>query len=228
MLLIYKKLFLSIKSNVALLITAVIVGIIVSFVAQFFILSAKSLFSFFYLNSENFLVVKFFGYNMNYSSLIICLFASIIICLIIKIKNIDRWHGPADTIYAAHQKEGTLDTNKGFISTIASFISISGGASVGIYGPLVHFGGTLGAFLRRKKFMPIIPHDIIIGSGVAAAISAGFGSPLAGILFAHEVVLRHFSMKAITSIALSSITASVIATQIGLVEPRPIYGKAPG
>jgi CIC family chloride channel protein len=219
MLLIYKKLFLSIKSNVALLITAVIVGIIVSFVAQFFILSAKSLFSFFYLNSKNFLVVKFFGYNMNYSSLIICLFASIIICLIIKIKNIDRWHGPADTIYAAHQKEGTLDTNKGFISTIASFISISGGASVGIYGPLVHFGGTLGAFLRRKKFMPIIPHDIIIGSGVAAAISAGFGSPLAGILFAHEVVLRHFSMKAITSIALSSITASVIATQIGLVEP---------
>ena len=53
------------------------------------------------------------------------------------------------------KKKGTLDTEKGFLSTIAAFVSISGGASVGIYGPLVHFGGTLGAFLRRKKFMPL-------------------------------------------------------------------------
>ena len=43
--------------------------------------------------------------------------------------------------------------------------------------------------------MPKIQHDIIIGSGVAAAISAGFGAPIAGIIFAHEVVLRHFSLK---------------------------------
>ena len=61
-------------------------------------------------------------------------------------------------------------------------ISISGGASVGIYGPLVHFGATISSFLRRLQFMPKIQHDIIIGSGVAAAISAGFGAPIAGIM----------------------------------------------
>lgn len=214
----YKSLFLPIKTNFALLVTAVLTGLIVSIVAQLFILSAKNLYNFFYNNAENYFSIKVDVFDINFSSIIICLTASIIVCFIIKLKNIDRWHGPADTIYAAHQKKGTLDTEKGFISTIAAFISISGGASVGIYGPLVHFGGTLGAFLRRRKFMPIIPHDIIIGSGVAAAISAGFGAPLAGILFAHEVVLRHFSMKAITSIALSSITASVVANQVGLVD----------
>ena len=208
-----------IKSNVALLITALFVGIIVSIIAQLFILSAKNLFEVFYNNSETIFILNLFNFNLNLSPLIICVTASLLVCLLIKIKNIDRWHGPADTIYASHQKKGTLDTEKGFLSTLAAFISISGGASVGIYGPLVHFGGTLGVFLRRKKFMPVIPHDIIIGSGVAAAISAGFGSPLAGILFAHEVVLRHFSMKAITSIALASFTASVIANEIGLVEP---------
>ena len=89
---------------------------------------------------------------------------------------------PADTIYAAHQKAGTLDIKMGFNSTLASFFSISGGASVGMYGPLVHFGGTLAAYLRRRPFIPNIPHDIIIGAGVAAAISAGFGSPIAGII----------------------------------------------
>ena len=214
----YKSLFLSIKSNFALLVTAVLTGIIVSIVSQLFILSAKNLYNFFYNNADNYFTIKVDVFDINISSIIVCITASLIVCLIIRFKNIDRWHGPADTIYAAHQKKGSLDTERGFISTIAAFISISGGASVGIYGPLVHFGGTLGAFLRRRKFMPIIPHDIIIGSGVAAAISAGFGAPLAGILFAHEVVLRHFSMKAITAIALSSITASVVANQVGLVE----------
>ena len=219
MALFYKDLLLNIKSNVALLLTSTFVGLIVSIVAQLFILSAKNLYQYFYDSPDNYFIINLYDLDLNISSILICTLASLIVCFLIKLKNIDRWHGPADTIYAAHQKKGILDTEKGFLSTIAAFVSISGGASVGIYGPLVHFGGTLGAYLRRRKFMPSIPHDIIIGSGVAAAISAGFGSPLAGILFAHEVVLRHFSMKAITSIALSSITASVVANEIGLVEP---------
>jgi chloride channel protein, CIC family len=214
-----KNNFLLIRSNLILLLSAVFVGIVVSLVAQLFILSAKNIFNFFYNNPNNLFSININNFELNLSSLIFCLIASIIVCFLIKFKSIDRWHGPADTIYAAHQKGGTLDTERGFFSTIASFISISGGASVGIYGPLVHFGGTLGAFLRRRSFMPVIPHDIIIGSGVAAAISAGFGAPLAGIIFAHEVVLRHFSMKAVSSVALSSITASVIANEIGLVAP---------
>mgnify|MGYP005686342635 FL=1 len=96
--------------------------------------------------------------------------------------KLPRWFGPADTIYAAHHHAGILDLKGGFGSTLASFISISGGASVGIYGPLVHFGATVSSYIRRQKFIPKIPHDIIIGSGVAAAISAGFGAPLAGII----------------------------------------------
>ena len=80
--------------------------------------------------------------------------AGLFIALLIKFFGVKRWQGPADTIYAAHQKAGTLDIKSGFLSTIAAFFSISGGASVGIYGPLVHFGGTFGAFLRKRSFIP--------------------------------------------------------------------------
>ena len=139
--------------------------------------------------------------------------------VIIKFFKIDRWQGPADTIYAVHQKAGSLDVKKGFLSTIAAFFSISGGASVGIYGPLVHFGGTLAAFLRRITFIPNIPHNVIIGAGVAAAISAGFGSPIAGIIFAHEVILRYFSIRALTAISLASVSASFLAQSLNIVEP---------
>ena len=143
----FNKKILIIKTNIILLAAAAFVGLIVSLVAQLFILSAKSLYEFFYQNSDNIFVMKIYNFDINISSIFICTTASLIVCLIIKFNNIDRWHGPADTIYAAHQRKGTLDTKKGFLSTIAAFISISGGASVGIYGPLVHFGGTLGAFL---------------------------------------------------------------------------------
>ena len=68
-------------------------------------------------------------------------------------------------------------------------------------------------------------HDTIIGSGVAAAISAGFGSHSRDI-FAHEVVLRHFSMKALAAISLASIIASFSAKKINLVEPVLIFRRS--
>ena len=212
----YIKIF---KTNIALITTAIIVGLIVSIVAQFFSLIAKNVFNL--IQSNNFFSLFIFDkYELNIFPLIACLIAGILIGILIKSFKIERWYGPADTIYAAHQKAGTLDVKKGFLSTIAAFFSISGGASVGIYGPLVHFGGTLGAFLRRLTFVPNIPHDIIIGAGVAAAISAGFSSPIAGIIFAHEVVLRHFSIRALTAISLASVSASFLAQSLNIVEPN--------
>ena len=209
------------QTNVALVLTAMVVGLIVSIIAQFFSLTAKWVFKNFQSGSHlDLFQLSLFSYDINILPLISCLLAGILVCVLIYFFQIDRWHGPADTIYAAHQKAGTLDIKKGFLSTLAAFFSISGGASVGIYGPLVHFGGTLGSFLRRRTFMPDIPHDIIIGAGVAAAISAGFSSPIAGIIFAHEVVLRHFSMRALSAISLASVTASFLAQEINLVTPN--------
>ena len=205
--------------NFALLFVSIIVGIIVSGVAQVLIIAAQNFFQLLFLNPSFSLKIYLFGLKLNLIPLIICVPASILVGFLLYISKLPRWFGPADTIYAAHNKAGTLNLKGGFTSTLASLISISGGASVGIYGPLVHFGATISSFLRRLKFMPKIQHDIIIGSGVAAAISAGFGAPIAGIIFAHETVLRHFSLKAITSIALSSITANFTAYKIGIVSP---------
>ena len=208
-----------IVENLALLFVSIIVGIIVSGVAQILIIAAQNFFQLLFLNPSFSLKIYLFGFDLNLIPLIICVPASILVGFLLYISKLPRWFGPADTIYAAHNKAGQLNLKGGFTSTLASLISISGGASVGIYGPLVHFGATISSFLRRLQFMPKIQHDIIIGSGVAAAISAGFGAPIAGIIFAHETVLRHFSLKAITSIALSSITANYAAYKIGIVSP---------
>ena len=67
---------------------------------------------------------------------------------------------------------------------------------------LVHFGATIGTFIRQALGNKTIGTDVFIGCGVAAAIAAGFHAPIAGIVFAHEAVLRHFSFRALTPIAI--------------------------
>ena len=219
----YKKII----ENAILLLVAAVVGLIVSAVAQVFMIAAKTIFNFIFKNKNFELTIEIGNFSLNLLPLLICIPSSILVALLMYFLKLPRWFGPADTILAAHVRAGTLDLKGGFGSTLASFISVSGGASVGVYGPLVHFGATVSAFIRRLSFVPKIPHDIIIGCGVAAAISAGFGAPLAGIIFAHETVLRHFSMKAVTALAISSMAANFVASEINLINPSLLLTQIP-
>ena len=127
--------------------------------------------------------------------------------------NGQAFQSVADSIYLAHKPNNETDLKVGFISTFAAFFSASGGASIGQYGPLVHFGTTLGAWLKRTVPFNFTP-DLYIGAGVAASISSGFGAPLAGLIFAHEAILRHYSHKSILAIATASGISYAVSTGI--------------
>ncbi|MFL2945653.1 MAG: chloride channel protein [Parvibaculales bacterium] len=157
----------------------------------------------------NFLSGEIFGLPANPIVVLWLLLAATLVVATRRLAKIDGWQTPADSIYAAHMPDSRLDHKKGFASTLAAFISASGGASVGQYGPLVHFGGVMGSLFQRVTG-GIFSMDVFIGCGVAGAISAGFGAPIAGIVFAHEAIIKHFSLRAIAPIAISSITASAL------------------
>ena len=69
----------------------------------------------------------------------------LIVGCIRKYASDSRWHGPPDVILAAHSENNPLDIKSGFLTSFSSILSISAGGSVGQYGPLVHFGATIGA-----------------------------------------------------------------------------------
>ena len=150
------------------------------------------------------------GSQFELTSLVCLLIAAGIVILIRRVFGVVRWHGPADSIYHAQQSKEPLDIKHGIASTLTAFTSAAGGGSVGQYGPLVHFGATLG--IAVKRFVSSrLSHEVYLGCGVAAAISAGFGAPIAGIVFAHEAILRHFSVRAIAPISIASVTASAVS-----------------
>ena len=190
---------------VTLVILGVGVGITMAVVSNAFVKGVIFLTSTY--KSNHLLTFTLQEHQFSLMPLVVIIFAAFSIIYVRKIFGLDRFYGPADSIYAAHRSDNELDVRRGLGSTLSAFISASGGASVGQYGPLVHFGATMGSYLKQIS-KSNIPTDIFLGCGVAGAISAGFNAPIAGILFAHSAIIRHFSLKAVAPIAVSSLVAA--------------------
>ncbi len=185
-----------------------LIGAALAVVSNCFIIGAE------YLGSQRensrVLSLSYGDQSISLSSLLFLWVAAAAVFLIKKGLKIASWTGPADAIYAAHQAHQPLDIKQGFASTLAAFASAGGGASVGQYGPIVHFGATMGVWLKRF-ISSRLSYEIYLGCGVAAAISAGFNAPIAGVIFAHEAILRRFSVTAIAPITVASISASSLS-----------------
>ena len=214
----YRKLLQYIVLDV---IVGLVFGLIMSVTTNAFVEGVRALTAF--RQSELIGRVTVGGFDLSLSPVIFLLVAAVLVICVRRFFGISRWHGPADSIFAAHRTDNELDVKAGFGSTFAAFISASGGASVGQYGPLVHFGATVGSALRSLKFSPL-QTDVFIGCGVAAAIAAGFNAPIAGVVFAHEAILRHFSLRAIVPIVIAS--SSSVWFSHRLFSPETVFEAA--
>ena len=130
--------------------------------------------------------------------------------------------GPAEVIRAKFEGLRLVSIKDGILGAAASFSSLSFGASVGAYGPIVHLGSTLSAHLMRP-FGSKNATEIGLGCGCAAAIAAAFNAPLAGMVFAHEVILRHYSLRAFAPIALAALVSNWVSRH---VFERPAFVQA--
>ncbi|MGB1256800.1 MAG: chloride channel protein [Thiolinea sp.] len=131
--------------------------------------------------------------------------------------------GPADSIRAAQLHQPLPTLRAGFVSTLAAILSLGCGASVGQYGPMVYLG-SIGGAISEKLITPLRIHIpnlsvIVIASGVAAAISTAFNAPIAGLVFAHEVILRHYSLQSFAPTTIAAATGYIVANVIFTGEP---------
>ncbi|GHA04894.1 chloride channel protein [Oceanisphaera arctica] len=94
---------------------------------------------------------------------------------------------------------------------MAALIALGTGHSVGREGPAVHMGAGIASLLGQYTDRPPSQLRLLIGCGTAAAISAAFNTPLAGVLFAMEVVLMEYSLLGFAPIIAAAITASAFS-----------------
>ena len=121
-----------------------------------------------------------------------------------------RVRSVADVIVGAAMHEGRVETRAGLASALASLITLSTGGSSGREGPVVHLAGVIATWVSRRIHADGITGRDLLGCAVAAAVSASFNAPIAGALFALEVVLRHFAVHAFAPIVIASVAGTVI------------------
>ena len=119
----------------------------------------------------------------------------------------ERFRNPASVILAVRERGGALSLRGGVLTALCDGLSLSLGAPVGRYGPAVQLGATAGSMLGKTLGLSKSGMRILVGCGVAAAISASFNAPIAGVIFAHEVIIGHFALRAFAPITVASVAA---------------------
>lgn len=134
-----------------------------------------------------------------------------------------RPKGPADLLGTVREG-GELEPRASLRSSALAWVSLSGGASVGIFGPVIFLGGFIaskfGDALTRRGADPQLP-ALFIGAGTAAAITALFTTPVGALIFAHEAILRRLSVRSVWMVGLASAIATAVT--LAAVGTNPLF-----
>jgi len=122
-----------------------------------------------------------------------------------------KGHGVPEVMQAILLKGGNIRPRVAFIKAIASSISIGTGGSVGREGPIIQIGSSLGSMIGQFLRVPSKRMKTLVGCGAAAGIAAAFNAPIAGALFAVEIILMDFAIAQFSPIVISSVIATVVS-----------------
>lgn len=190
---------------------ALLIGIAAGFAALFFRKGVNALQTFLYGTEDVRLLHSFAESLPWYLVLIIPICGGLVVGVILHNFTKDaRARSVADVIHGAAMHDGRVETRAGLASAVASLITLGTGGSTGREGPVVHLAAVISTWVNRRMHADGITGRDLLGCAVAAAVSASFNAPIAGALFALEVVLRHFAVHAFAPIVIASAAGTVI------------------
>ncbi|MFV1987762.1 MAG: chloride channel protein [Gemmatimonadota bacterium] len=145
--------------------------------------------------------------------------------MVIVVLLVRRWapeakgHGVPEVQHAVRHKGGRLRARVVIVKAVASALSIGSGGSVGREGPIVQVGAALGSTVGQ--FLGLGPRQLrlLVACGAAGGIAATFNAPLAGVLFALEVILGSFAARSFGLVVISSVSATALS--------GAVLGRAP-
>lgn len=190
---------------------ALLIGIAAGFAALFFRKGITALQTFAY-GSEDVTQIHSFAATLPwYVILVVPILGGLAVGLILHRFTPDgRVRAVADVIEGAALREGRVEMREGLASALASLITLGTGGSSGREGPVVHLAGIISTWVSERIQANGITGRDLLGCAVAAAVSASFNAPIAGAIFALEVVLRHFAVHAFAPIVIASVAGTVI------------------
>ncbi len=119
--------------------------------------------------------------------------------------------GTSQILYAVAKKASIIPKKQMYAQIITSSLTVGMGGSAGLESPIVITGAAFGSNYAQKYKLSYKDRTLLIGCGVAAGIAAAFNAPIAGVLFAIEVLLVDVSISAFTPIMIAAATGALVS-----------------
>jgi len=121
-----------------------------------------------------------------------------------------KGHGVPEVMEAVALRGGRIRPRVVAVKSLASALCIATGGSVGREGPIVQIGSAIGSSVGQYLRIPQDRLRVLVGCGAAAGIAATFNAPVAGVMFAIEIILGNYAITTLTPLIISSVIATVI------------------
>lgn len=197
-------------SQISMLLIAILIGILGGYGAVFFRFAIKLMQYLFYRNSADILT---FAQDTPFYILIgMPTLGGLVVGLAVHFGAREaKGHGVPEVMEAIVLRDGQIRKRVAFVKIIASAVCIGSGGSVGREGPIVQIGSSIGSTVAQALKFSRARQKTLVGCGAAAGIAATFNAPIAGVLFALEILLGDFGLSAFSPVVLSSVTATTIS-----------------
>jgi CIC family chloride channel protein len=118
--------------------------------------------------------------------------------------------GVPEVMEAVALRGGRIRPRVAVVKALAASLTIGSGGSAGREGPIVQIGSTIGSSVGQVLHLADERIRNLVAGGAAAGIAATFNTPIAGVLFALEVILGRFSVRYFSTVVVASVAASII------------------
>jgi len=121
-----------------------------------------------------------------------------------------RYHGIADVMEACALNSARMSVRSGIGAAAATAVSLGVGAPLGREGPAVHIGASISAWMAEKLGLDRRQSLALLGCGAAAAVTVSFDTPIAGVIFALEVIVGYYTLRVFAPIVIAAMAAIVV------------------
>lgn len=156
------------------------------------------------------------GFNVRYENYLYLIYP--LIGIFLSVVYVKWFHkkvvfdkGLSSIIYAINKKFSNIELHKTYSHVITSALTVGFGGSAGLEAPIAVTGSALGSNTAKNLLMSKADRTLLLASGAAAGISAIFDSPIAGVVFAFEVLLSEVSIPAFIPLLIASATGAVVS-----------------
>jgi H+/Cl- antiporter ClcA len=130
-------------------------------------------------------------------------------------------HGIPETMESILVERSKISPKVGILKAVSAAVTIGSGQPFGAEGPIIQTGGAFGSFVGQVVSMTGTERRVLLATGAAAGMAATFGTPVAGILLAVELLLFEFRVKSLVPVAVGSAIGGWM--HIYLISPQPLF-----